>query len=264
MRVFLIQEYLIYDNSVMNLIKFTGNPGTCKHLPRMITVLAFFLFSSFPVCGFSLVKNSIDLEKIPLKKVRDYIEEREIDHLKEFSLLLASCEKETIEPGLYFCQQEFYIGHRFSEVWSGYRGIDPLKAWNRKSLRFGIMISKHTNGVTYPDSESPVRVETGQVYFLNLRILWGLIKVPVAFEIINIDRGRRLVEYSYIDNNKARGKHILEFHDDGKGGTSIIHRSYFKSESSFRDRYLYPVFHKKFVREFHRNMREMIEDEYEL
>ena len=246
----------------MRLTKYSGLVETCSDKICLKNLLLSLLISILPVCGSALTENPIDLEKIPLKKVREYIEEREIDHFKDFSLILASCEKETIEPGLNVCQQEFVIRHTLSRVWGGYREIDPLKAWNRKSLQFGIMISKYANSVTYPDSESPVRVETGQVYFLNLRIFGGLIKIPVAFEIINIDRRSRIVEYSYIENNKARGKHILEFFDNGDGSTRIVHRSYFKSESSFRDRYLYPVFHKKFVREFHRNMREMIEDIY--
>jgi hypothetical protein len=217
-----------------------------------------------PVCGSPQAVKTIDLERIPLKKVREYIEERGIDQMKDFNYIHASCEKETIEPGLYVSQQEFFFEHNLSKVWTCYRKINPLETWNRKSLRFGLMISKKTNSATYFDSSSPIGVESGQVYFLNLRIIKGLVKIPVAFEIINIDQTRKVVEYSYIDNNKARGKHILEFFETGDGGTRIVHRSYFKSESSFRDKYLYPVFHRKFVREFHRNMRETIEDEYEV
>jgi len=67
-----------------------------------------------------------------------------------------------------------------------------------------------------------------------------------------------VVEFSYIDDNKAKGKQVIEFFDNGSGSTRIVHRSYFKSESSFRDRILYPPFHKKFIREFHRNMGQII------
>ncbi len=205
--------------------------------------------------------NTIDLGKIPYKKVRKYIAERKIDQMNDFSLIHASCKKETIEPDFNASQVVFYLPYDRIEVWNYYRNIDPLKTWNRKSIGFGLKISKSANYVTYINNATPIRVDTGQVYFLNLRLLFGLSNIPFAFEIINIDETRKVAEYSYIDNNKARGKHVIEFIDNGNGGTIIVHRSYFKSESSFRDKFLYPIFHKKFIKEFHRNMRQTIQVE---
>jgi len=37
-----------------------------------------------------------------------------------------------------------------------------------------------------------------------------------------------------------------------------VHRSYFKSGSKLYDALLYPHFHKKFVKEFHRNMGQLV------
>jgi len=224
------------------------------------TVLLFFIGLS-TICCLSKSMSTINLEKIPYRKVRKSIAEREIDQMNDFSLIHASCKKETIEPDFNVNQEVFDLKYDPAEVWNCYRNIDPLKTWNRKSLRFGLMISKLSNYVTYINNPNPIRVDTGQVYFLNLRLLKGLLNIPVAFEIINIDENRKVAEYSYIDNNKARGKHVLEFLDNGNGGTKIVHRSYFKSESSFRDKFLYPIFHKKFIKEFHRNMRQTIKDE---
>jgi hypothetical protein len=224
------------------------------------TVFLFFIGLS-TICCLSISMSTINLERIPYRKVRKYIAERGIDRMNDFSLIHASCKKETIEPDLNVSQKVFYLKYSPAEVWNCYRNIDPLKTWNRKSLGFGLMISKSSNYVTYIDNTTPIKVDTGQVYFLNLRLLIGLLNIPVAFEIINIDENRKVAEYSYIDNSKARGKHVLEFLDDGNGGTKIVHRSYFKSESSFRDKFLYPIFHKKFIKEFHRNMRQTIQNE---
>jgi hypothetical protein len=86
----------------------------------------------------------------------------------------------------------------------------------------------------------------------------GLFNIPVAFEIITIDQKKQIMEISYIDNNKSLGKQTIQFFDNGDGSTKIVHLSYFKSESAFRDSFLYPHFHNKFIREFHGNMKQLI------
>jgi len=237
---------------------FSRTPFGSIQLKKTVLLFSIGLIT---ICCLSKSMSTINLEKIPYRKVRKYIAEREIDQMNDFSLIHASCKKETIEPDFNVTQEVFYLKYDPTEVWNCYRNIDPLKTWNRKSIRFGLMISKLSNYVTYIDNTSAIRVDTGQVYFLNLRILIGLLNIPFAFEIINIDENRKVAEYSYIENNKARGKHVLEFLDNGNGATKIVHRSYFKSESSFRDKFLYPIFHKKFIKEFHRNMRQTIQDE---
>jgi hypothetical protein len=93
---------------------------------------------------------------------------------------------------------------------------------------------------------------------MNLRLLKGILNVPVAFEIINIDPGKLVVELSYIEGNKTRGKQTLHFFDNGDGRTRIVHMSYFKSDSFVRDAFFYPLFHKKFIREFHNVMKQNI------
>jgi hypothetical protein len=132
--------------------------------------------------------------------------------------------------------------------------------WNGPSIQLGLMISKYSKSVKYAKNFSIPEIDTGQVYFLNLRLMKGLFNIPVAFEIINIDRIRHILEISYLDNNKSRGKQTIQFFDNGDGRTRIDHRSYFKSGSWFREDILYPYFHKKFIREYHRNMKLFIKN----
>jgi hypothetical protein len=133
-----------------------------------------------------------------------------------------------------------------------------LEMWNGKSVRFGVLLSKGTNTVINSYNSSFHEIDTGDVYFLNLKLLKGLLNVEVAFEIITIDLKQRIMEFSYIDNNKSLGKQSIQFLDNGAGKTKIVHLSYFKSKSSVRDNVFYPVFHKKFIREFHKNMSSLI------
>ncbi len=153
------------------------------------------------------------------------------------------------------------LNYDLSTVWEGYSHVNSIKMWNGKSVSFGALLSKSSNLVVYAGNLSSPEIDTGQVYFLNLRLMKGLINVPVAFEITNIDQSLKILEFSYIDGNKSKGKQTIQFFDNNDGSTRIVHISYFKSGSHLRDNLFYPWFHKKFIKEFHGSMRQMLEND---
>jgi hypothetical protein len=226
---------------------------------NLFTIMLIIGFSSLP--GISQSLGRIKMENIPQRKVRKYIVSREIDQLQDFTLIHPSWKKEINESNYSVNEKIFFLKYELSKVWESYRHANPLKMWNGHSFRLGLMISKYSNSVIYVNSSCFPEVDTGQVYFLNLRFMKGIFNVPVAFEIINISNINQLVEISYIDNNKSKGEQTIQFSDNGDGSTRIVHRSYFKSDSWFRESLLYPYFHKKFVKEFHRNMRQLIKND---
>jgi hypothetical protein len=222
----------------------------------IITLLIIFGFSS--LTGFSQNLKTINLGEIPQRKVRKYIVSRSIDHMSDFSSIHPSWKKDMDESAFNVIEKTFYLKFKLSNVWNSYIHANPVKMWNGKYARLGLMISKCSNTVIYTNNPLPPDIDTGQVYFLSLRFLIGLLHIPAAFEIINIDQDKQIVELSYIDNNKSLGKQTIQFFENGEGRTRIIHRSYFKSESSRRDELFYPHFHNKFIKDFHRNMKHLI------
>jgi hypothetical protein len=209
------------------------------------------------VSGFSQNLKTIKLEDIPQKKIRNFIISRSIDKMKDFSLIHASWKKEAKESDFHIIEKTFYVDNKLPQVWELYRDVNPVKMWTAKSVRFGLMISKCSNSVIYTNSLYYAGIDTGQVYFLDLRFIRGLFNIPVAFEIITIDKAHQIMEFSYIENNKSLGKQTLFFIDNGDGRTRIVHRSFFRSESRLRDLLLYPYFHNRFIRQFHGNMRHL-------
>jgi hypothetical protein len=227
-----------------------------------IYVINLLLISGFSLLpGVSQSLKSINLEEIPQRKVRKYIVTREIDQMYDFSSIHASWKKDINESDFNVNEKILYLNYDLAEVWKCYSHANPDEMWNGKSIRLGLIILKCSNTVIYTNSSTFPEVDTGQVFFLNLRLMKGLVKVPVAFEIITIDDIQQIVEISYIENNKSQGKQTIQFFDNGDGRTRIVHRSYFKSESRLRDDLLYPYFHKKFIKEFHRNMRQLIKNQ---
>jgi len=226
-------------------------------LPVVIFFIIIGLSEGF--C-FSQIPQTINLDEIPQRKVRKYIEKRNINHMQDFGLIHASWKEGLDESGFLFHEKTFFLKNKLSHVWDCYRKADPTKSWNGPFVRFGLLISKKSNSAIYSNNSTFPEIDTGQVFFLDLRIMRGLFNLPMAFEIINIDPLKRVIEFSYIDGNKSKGKQTIEFSDDNDGRIRITHKSYFRSDSPFRDNMLYPYFHHKFIRQFHRNMKQLVQE----
>lgn len=215
------------------------------------------IFGSFLFPGFSQGPK-INIDDIPQRKIRNYIVSNSIDKMDNFSSIRASWKKDIRESDFNVIEKTFFLNYSLSDSWEFYRHANTLNMWNGKTVRFGLLLSKCTNSAINVINSSFHEIDTGDVYFLNLKLFKGLFNVEVAFEITRIDSKQRIMEFSYIDNNKSLGKQTIEFFENGPGKTKIVHRSYFKSDSNIRDKLFYPYFHKKFLNEFHRNMCKLI------
>ncbi len=213
----------------------------------------FHILGSIP--AFSQRAQTICLTEIPQKQVRNYIEKRDINYMQNFSAIHASWNKDSAKSTYRIHEKTIFFKNSLEDVWGCYRHSNPVKSWNTHFIRVGLVISKGTNTVTYINNCDHPEIDTGQVVFLDLKLLKGIFSVPLAFEITNIDPFQKILEFSYIEGNTTQGKQTVQFFDNGDGRTRIVHRSYFKSFSPFRDKFLYPHFHSKFIKEFHRNMK---------
>jgi hypothetical protein len=221
---------------------------------KVYLINLMFIFGLSCLSGFSQSLKKINFEEIPQRKVRKYIRSRGIDHMQNFSSIHASWKNDVNESDFKAIEEVFYLKNKLSDVWESYRHANPVKIWNRQSVRLGLLILKSSNSVIYANDSSSSEVDTGQVCFLNLRLMKGIFNVPVAFEITDVDCNKQILEFSYIENNKSQGKQSIMFFDTGDGRTRIVHRSYFKSDSWLREDLFYPWFHKKFIKGFHENM----------
>lgn len=224
-------------------------------------IYLFFVVHYSVLPGISQSNNCIDLNEIPQKKVRKYIHSRDIDTMNDFSSIHASCKKEIKESDFKISEKIFYLKSKLSNVWDSYKNENPSKSFNGHKFRLELLIQKGSNNIVYKNNPSFPVIDTGQLYFFDIRLIRGLFNIPMAFEIINIDNSQKILEVSYIESNKAKGKQRIQFIDNGDGRTMVVHQSFFKSNSWIRDTFLYPYFHKKIVREYHRNMKEMVQNQ---
>lgn len=142
-------------------------------------------------------------------------------------------------------------------VWDNYQYASQTDVWDLNKISFAFLFDRNSSSIVYANQEW-IGLEKGQIFYLNLRILNGLYNLPVAFEIININPQDKVIEFSYLKGGKTSGIQTIQMIDTEDGNTRIIHKSFVKSDSKIRDKYLYPYFHNKLINEFHSNMKKMI------
>ncbi len=197
--------------------------------------------------------DDIDLYRIPQKKVRQLIVHQKKNKIHRFEDLRGSF-KSNEDTTAYRTVNKFYlIKENLSNVWENYLSTDLTRAWNGNIVSFGVSVSKTNENICY-GNDLIVNADTGQVLYLNLRLLKGVYNLAVAFEITKIDPIRKIIIFNYIEGGKSRGEQILRFRSTSEGFTEIEHKTFFKSNSGFRDKRLYPFFHLKAIDEFHANI----------
>ena len=196
---------------------------------------------------------NVDQNKIPQKSIRTFIQTQLKNNINAFSDLKSTYTIGEDLSKFLIHQVDYKVPYALDTVWRHYLTANPSKVWNGNMLSFGLMVSKYDGEIMYTDDEYSA-AKVGQVFYINLNILGGLIKLPVAHEIIAIEPEKFYFELSYVEGRKNLGKQRIAFSKASNGHTEIVHTTYYISESKFRDRYIYPYFHSKAIGEWHQNM----------
>ncbi len=178
---------------------------------------------------------------------------RKIKRLRKFT---PSVKKGDDLTSFSYHQKSYVVESDIETVWNTYINVRPNEAWKGPLNTFKQSYSKTNNLLFDSKSTELPPIELGMVYELDLRIA-NLLDVGVAFQITEINEAEKIIEFTYGKDNKSHGRQRIIFKKEGKK-TFIIHYSNFKSESKFRDKYLYPKFHEKCMDEFHANLHELI------
>ena len=216
-------------------------------------VLISFIFVPL-ICKSQVKLAEVDHTRLPDLRTIVFLQDQLTEENRHFSDIEASLFPEGDVSG--FRVQPLYYSSRLEaeSVWSKYIYTAITDAWDTRRTSFNLLYSKSDDILIYPDEES-VKILNGQLIILNLKFFFGLYKIPMAFIITRIDKENMIIEFSYIKGNPSEGKQVIQFHETKNGSTRIDHISYYKSKSFFRDKLLYPYFHKKVIDGFHRNMR---------
>jgi len=225
-------------------------------MPVFKYILLFSILLSFYQVKSQVAISEIDINKVPQRKVREYLKVQQDSQIQLFTDIKPSIKANSIIEGYRIHVKEYFINDSLIKVWQHYLVTNPGDSWNGNKVSFGMLFSKKDKKIVYCN-ESISKIDTGQIIYLNLKLLKGIANLATVFEFITIDKKNKIIEFSYIEGNITEGKQRLEFAETPKGNTKILHTSFYKSNSSIRDRFIYPFFHDKISNEFHRNMRRL-------
>jgi hypothetical protein len=199
---------------------------------------------------------TIEMERIPQQKIRDFIEKNY--PLTEITFESFKPSVASDEPYLHLRKHTKSFRFRIDadQSWATYLQANPDYTWNGKKVSFGLMISKPNKEIIYKNGHFE-GFQVGQICFIQIKVLRGHEKLAVAFEVIEINPTNKEIKFSYLEGGKSKGIQTIKISGTKKGFAKIDHITYYQSDSKFRDRFLYPYFHSKVLREYHGNMRKI-------
>lgn len=95
-------------------------------------------------------------------------------------------------------------------------------------------------------------VQVGDVIELELQILFRLKRMPVYFEVLELNLEARRAVFGYVSSNVTQGVQQIEI-VPAETGSTIIHRTCFKSGKGIRD-LLYPPVHTSLIKRVYRHL----------
>lgn len=221
--------------------------NTRTHL--ILSILFWFLF---PAYGQNTV-NCINPQKIHQRHKYKFIHNKYLDKLSSLDSLQPECYQKNISETYHFQEDSFIVKENINTVWQKYKSISLKDAYSGSLVNLGFVYSKNKKKVYYVNDDYG-GIHEGQIYFIRLNLLGGLKRIIVAYEVTKIDNKNKMIQFCYINNGISEGSQRIYLYKTKDGFTKIEHKTFYKSKSKIRDRWLYPEFHKKIVSELHHNL----------
>jgi hypothetical protein len=178
--------------------------------------------------------------------------------IKYFSDLTPSCfaKQDSNSFKLLDCTQA--IKGKAQRVWSKIKGIRLKDQYCGPIVSMGFLYSGREDRLFYANDEFP-GIEEEQIVFLNLRLLHGIRNLAVALKVTRVDDANRTIDLCYLSHGMSEGTQQIRLIEGTNGNTIISQRTRYRNRSKFREKRLYPYFHRKAINELHSILKRLIE-----
>lgn len=197
--------------------------------------------------------SSIDHSLINSLKTKDYLTLNSLKNTGDLKGIIPLCYIENESEDFLLHQAEYIAPASLEKVWKAYIEIPPADAWSGRRVQFSFSYDRTSDSISYLDDEYKGLFE-GQLIFLEIKIAKGLLKLAVTHQVNQINEAEKSLKLCYVEGGKASGSQLIKLVENGPHSTKVIHDTYFKSDSKFRDKVLYPFVHGRIVGEFHKNV----------
>lgn len=179
---------------------------------------------------------------------------------RDFENLKTSCYDQLINEGYHLHTYSFILDQQPETVWKTYKSLNPKQLGLGRFITFGLSYSRQHQRLICPQDVCG-NIEEGQIIFSGLKYLGGLVKLAVAQEITEINEQEKYIVFCYMEKGVTKGSQKIMIRKTAEGATAVIHETFYKSKSKFRDRRLYPGLHEKTIAELHENVRQRLKKE---
>jgi hypothetical protein len=205
------------------------------------------------------IEDTIDFGKIRQEKVKKLLRDNNLNTLRDLSKLKSFCYDKSDAKHYYKHIKSFLIPADINSVWNAYKTISPQETRNGGMVSFGLMYSRKRNAIMYP-GDAYTGIEAGQIIFLNLNLFANVLHLAVGHEITGVSEEEKTIKICYLQNGASTGTQLIQLKTIAKDQTEVIHETWYRSGSIFRDKVLYPGFHAKGLTEFHNNVKLKVQD----
>ena len=218
-------------------------------------LLLIFLLLYFQ--GFTQTRlQDVNPERIEYKKVVSYLKTQVSNQVLTFDDIHPSLPPDSSTKGYHIIDREYLLKGSLSKVWDHYVNTGLQNSWNSKKVRLGFTYSRTTDSLYYAD-DLVSKLIPGLIIFFDIKLLFGVKEIAMAFEVTRVNPVKKVIEYSYILGNGTEGKQQIFFESTAKGYTMITHLSYYKSNNPREG--IYPHVHAQLINRYHRNMKALFQ-----
>jgi len=215
--------------------------------------LLLYLFAGTVTLAQTQISDA-DAKKLGYKKVVKYLKKNESrNNLHFFSEIQPSINDSNDMSRFYFHRGTYIINAPVGQVWNTCMTVSPANLWKGKMLGLSCVYSNNSDKISYRNDNDFDRLEVHQIYFINLRMI-RLFNVAAALITTKIDDNEKILEFTYIKGNKSTGKQTVRLVETNDGETKIVHETFYRSGSKFRDKRLYPRFHQIAITDLHQKI----------
>jgi hypothetical protein len=140
-------------------------------------------------------------------------------------------------------------------LWENFSNSSPSEIWKGPRVQYAFSYSPGQKTFYYPGQKAPA-FQIGQVIY-NVLDFAG-VKIMVGLTVNRINAAEHLIELAYLEGNTSKGAQVIQILKKDENHSVVKHTSYYKSESNFRDRAIYPIFHGMTTGEFYRQLKKRI------
>jgi len=222
-------------------------------MSRLFHLLVFTILICFSLQAQTQL-SAVDVSKIEQKSIRDFLKKQIEGGIIYFEDFQPSVNTQTDSASFDFNEHVFNIKQSRYEAWNAYLSAHPAKIWQGRIVSCGLIYSPRKKQVIFPEDTYP-GLEVGQIFFVEMRLIFRLAKFPVCFIVTGIDDRKQTISFSYVASGSSKGAQTIRLISNGKGETRIIHSSIHQTQNALRDKTLYPIYHRKAIGEVHRNIK---------